>query len=215
MGSHRVRHDWSDLAAAAAADTLSGGSLLQCGRSGFSPWVGKISWRRKWQSTLVFLPGKSHGRRSLVGYSPWGRKESDASTDFTFVLCFLRLMRSQGWSPDLVGLVSLWEQEEISGICTRTEEKQWEDTLKMWSFPTKERYPRRNHPCPSNTLVSDFKEKNWLWEHKLKWIYFVYKTTARAVCGLPFQQPKDTNPVCQRGMRLLASDHLSLSMVSF
>ena len=37
--------------------------------------VGKISWRRKWQPTPVFLPGKSHGRRNLVGYSPWGRKE--------------------------------------------------------------------------------------------------------------------------------------------
>ena len=33
-------------------------------------------WRRKWQPTPVFLPGKSHGWKSLVGYSPWGRKES-------------------------------------------------------------------------------------------------------------------------------------------
>ena len=45
---------------------------LQCGRPGFDPWVGKIHWRRKWQSTPVLLPGKSHGQRSLVGYSPWG-----------------------------------------------------------------------------------------------------------------------------------------------
>ena len=37
----------------------------------------KISWRRKWQPTPVFLPGKSHGWRNLVGYSPWGRKELD------------------------------------------------------------------------------------------------------------------------------------------
>ena len=36
-----------------------------------------IFWRREWQSTPVFLPGKSHGQRSLVGYSPWGRKELD------------------------------------------------------------------------------------------------------------------------------------------
>ena len=34
-------------------------------------------WRRKWKPTPVFLPGKSHGQRSLVGYSPWGRNESD------------------------------------------------------------------------------------------------------------------------------------------
>ena len=44
---------------------------------GFDPWVGKIRWRRKWQPTPVFLPGESHGQRSLVGYSPWGWKESD------------------------------------------------------------------------------------------------------------------------------------------
>ena len=42
----------------------------------FDPCVGKISWRRKWQPTPVFLPGESHGHRSLVDYSPWGRKES-------------------------------------------------------------------------------------------------------------------------------------------
>ena len=43
-------------------------------RPRYDPWVGKISWRRKWQPTLVFLPGKFHGQRRLVGYSPWGHK---------------------------------------------------------------------------------------------------------------------------------------------
>ena len=38
---------------------------LQCGRPGIDPWVGKIPWRRKWQPTSLFLPGKSHGRRNL------------------------------------------------------------------------------------------------------------------------------------------------------
>ena len=37
---------------------------------GFNPWVGKIPWRRAWQPTPEFLPGESHGQRSLVGYSP-------------------------------------------------------------------------------------------------------------------------------------------------
>ena len=46
-------------------------------RWGFDPWVRKISWRRKWQPTPVSLPGKCHGQRSLVGYSPWGCKKSD------------------------------------------------------------------------------------------------------------------------------------------
>ena len=41
-------------------------------RHEFDPWVRKIPWRRKWQPTPVFLPGKSHGQRSLGGYSPWG-----------------------------------------------------------------------------------------------------------------------------------------------
>ena len=48
-------------------------------RCGFDPWVGKIPWRRAWQATPVFLPGESHGQSSLVGYSLWGRKESDTT----------------------------------------------------------------------------------------------------------------------------------------
>ena len=50
---------------------------LQCRRPGFDPWVRKILWRREWQPTPVFLPGKSHGQKSLVGYSPQGHKQLD------------------------------------------------------------------------------------------------------------------------------------------
>ena len=46
-------------------------------RGEFYPWVGKIPWRKAWQPTPVFLPGESHGQRSLVGYSPQGHKESN------------------------------------------------------------------------------------------------------------------------------------------
>ena len=62
---------------------------LQCRRPGFDPWVRKIPWRRKWQSTPVFLSGESHGGRSLVGYSPGGCKESDTTErlHFTITLC--------------------------------------------------------------------------------------------------------------------------------
>ena len=49
-------------------------STCPCRRCGFCPWIGKTPQRRKWKPTLVFLPGKSHGRRSLAGYSPWGCK---------------------------------------------------------------------------------------------------------------------------------------------
>ena len=64
---------------------------LQCGRPGFHPWVGKVhwrrkwrSWRRKWQPTPGLLPGKSQGQRSLVGYSPWGRRELDRTEPLHF-----------------------------------------------------------------------------------------------------------------------------------
>ena len=46
-------------------------------RFGFDSWVRKIPWRRKWQPTPGFLPGKPHEQRSLAGYSPWGHKEKD------------------------------------------------------------------------------------------------------------------------------------------
>ena len=65
---------------------LRGQSLcLQCRRPGSDPWVRKIPWRRKWQPTLVLLPGKFHGQRSLVGYNLWGRKELDMTEWFHFL----------------------------------------------------------------------------------------------------------------------------------
>ena len=48
-------------------------------RCRFSPWAWKIPWRRKWQPTPIFLPGESHGQRSLAGYSLWGLKELDTT----------------------------------------------------------------------------------------------------------------------------------------
>ena len=58
----------------------------------FNPWIEKISWIRKWQPTPVSLPGKSRGRRSLVGYSPRGRRESD-TTERLQSLITIRIMR--------------------------------------------------------------------------------------------------------------------------
>ena len=57
---------------------------LQCGRPSFSPWVGKIPWRREWLPVPVFLPGGFHGQRSLAGYCPWGRKESETNEPLSF-----------------------------------------------------------------------------------------------------------------------------------
>ena len=65
----------------------------------FDYCVGKIPWRRAWQPAPVLLPGESHGQRSLVGYSPWGRKESDTadrpSTAHSRALSIISLYISQ------------------------------------------------------------------------------------------------------------------------
>ena len=57
--------------------------------------TASVGWRRKWQPTPVLLPGNSHGRRSLVGSSPWGRKESDTTERFTFTFVHWR----RKWQP--------------------------------------------------------------------------------------------------------------------
>ena len=66
-------------------------------RCSFNPWVKKIPWRRKWQLIPVLLPEKSHGQRSLVGYSPKGPKESDVT----------ELLRSPPFSEVLLSAVLL------------------------------------------------------------------------------------------------------------
>ena len=147
MGLHRVGHDWSDLAAAAAGDIynqfyVSSGhcilgaltqntniklkGILKERNTVFSDLqilYNKVNeywyvlshplkaihhnhfcqyfisvclymhWRRKWQPTPVFLPGESHGRKSLVGCSPWGRTESDMTeaTWHLHVLCMTNI----------------------------------------------------------------------------------------------------------------------------
>ena len=54
-------------------------TVCQCRSRRFNPGVGQNPWRRKWQPTPVFLPGKCRGQRSLVAYSPWGLKEPDTT----------------------------------------------------------------------------------------------------------------------------------------
>ena len=54
-------------------------SACNVGDLGLIPRSQKIPWRRAQQPTPVFLPGESHGQRSLVGYGPWGHKELDTT----------------------------------------------------------------------------------------------------------------------------------------
>ena len=61
---------------------------LQCRRSRFNPWVGRIPWRSEWQPTLVFLPGECYAQRSLVDYRLQGRKELDRTEQLTHIQFF-------------------------------------------------------------------------------------------------------------------------------
>ena len=83
-------------------------SACRCKRYRFDPWVGKIPWRRKWQPTPVFLPGKSHGQRSLLGYSPMGLQRSQAwlsnltTTTYTSLFIYLfNILFLYGWLQDI------------------------------------------------------------------------------------------------------------------
>ena len=80
---------------------------LQCGRPRFNPWVGKIPWRRPWQPTPVFFLGELHGQRSLVGYSPRGRKEPESWVTDTFLLDCAQPVKGRG-SPVWKSLGSSW-----------------------------------------------------------------------------------------------------------
>ena len=70
----------------------------------FALHFSRLPWRRKWQPTPVFLPGRSHGQRSLVGYSPWGRKESDTTGRLHFLSFFHHLSLSR-----LLGITIFWK----------------------------------------------------------------------------------------------------------
>ena len=63
-------------------------SVCNAGDLGLIPELERFPWRRKWQPPPVLLPGKPHGQRSLVGYSPWGHKESDMTERFHFHFLF-------------------------------------------------------------------------------------------------------------------------------
>ena len=96
-------------------------SACQCRRCRFYPWLGKIPCRGKWQPAPVFLPGKSHGQRSLAGYSPWGHKESDMTEHaqgffclFVFyildrqIVYFQVISHSELFGSNVSGCWSLW-----------------------------------------------------------------------------------------------------------
>ena len=99
------------------------------GRLRFSPWVGKIPWRRKWLPTLVFLPGEFHEQKSLVGYSPRDHKEADW-TNFTSLV--REEKKTEGGEQSQIKITM---RDQCNGRCIsllwRQESRGWE-TLACW-----------------------------------------------------------------------------------
>jgi len=90
---------------------------LQCGRPRFNPWIWKISWRRKWQPTPVFLPGKSHGQKSLVGHN-WATSLTLISGPYSYVyLTTVFLENLESVSLSLHAMLC-WERKCHSGRMT-------------------------------------------------------------------------------------------------
>ena len=101
-------------------------STGQCRRPGFNPWVRKIPWRRKWQPTLVFLLGESHGQRSLEGYSPWVAESAQWRRGAGDTLAWL------AWEEDLT-LLQASESQQFGSLYLGQNEpgSSWENDLQL------------------------------------------------------------------------------------
>ena len=143
-------------------------STCQCKkrrRLGFVHRVRKIPWRRKWQPTPVFLPGTSHGQRSLAGYSPWGCKELDTTEQAhaSHPLSYIELAKKFFWffpedvteKPNRTFLVNLIQARAYinaqSACCARGRAETQAESLCGLSQPCGLILPERTKPwraCP-------------------------------------------------------------------
>ena len=107
-------------------------SACNVGRPGLDHWVGKIHWRRAWQPTPVFLPGESHGQRSLVGYSPWGRRVWDDWATNTHVCAhaYMTMCMHVYQHMHACLCVCVWK-EAVTKLCY------WQVLLSMQNLETK------------------------------------------------------------------------------
>ena len=105
-------------------------SVCKCRRHGFNLWVGKIPWRKKCQPTSVFLSGKSHGQRSLAGYSPWGHKKSQIGlSKLLFIANICAILKKKKKKAELLGRKS---SQRLTGI--ESEEFGWLQRKHMGIF---------------------------------------------------------------------------------
>ena len=98
---------------------------------GSDPWVGKTPWRRKWQPTPVLLPRESHGRRSLVGYSPQGRKEWDMTEWFHFTSSHLEAHKATILQQKLIFKKKVSKKFTVKGRAVESRDCQ----LVQWMQP--------------------------------------------------------------------------------
>ena len=136
---------------------------LQCRRHGFTPWVGRTPWWRKWQPTPLFLPGKSCGQRSLAACSPWSHKELDTTEQLT-THAFNQLLKTRAFSL-------LWIQ--IPPVLTLIRQLQvdcLENVLKYlqigenFFLPISSLYKRLNHAKNPKKVILTFSDKR-----KMRW----------------------------------------------
>ena len=124
-------------------------------------WVRPLGWeenpwRRKWQPTPVSLPGESHGRRSLIGYSPWGHKESDTTEwlftllyfTYRFTLLFSHSVVSDSLQPYRLQHTRLPYPTLSPGIFSNS------CLLSRWCHPTISSYVTRFSSCPQSFPAS-------------------------------------------------------------
>ena len=172
-------------------------------RHRFHPWIGKILSRRTWQPTPVFLPGESHGQRRLVGYSPWGCKESDMTEDLARThalyptnLCKTRnaALKTKSTYPLKQSHSPVQKQEELG--CSLSDTKGLNAHATTWFlicfFPTKKETKRitafslEYFPFPLGTF--NLREK-------------VYRNSCQAMSSIILWQPMVSGGIPREGAK--------------
>ena len=128
LGCFRISDAVNSTAGASGKETDC--RCRRCKRRRFSPWVGRMPWRRKRQPTLVFLPGKSHGQKSLAGYGPQGHKESEM-TEAT--------QHSEHWGACVFLNYSLWGKGTLLHYWWLEKEIAAHSSILAWKTPWTEK----------------------------------------------------------------------------
>ena len=134
-------------------------------------WVRSLGqedpWRKKWQPTPVFLPRKSHGWRSLVGYGPGGCKESDTTEQLHFLFtfnCYTRNFYNKNVLASAYIIFLSFLTDEV--LCQWQRRGRWKRTEIL-----RDSEIARRRPLPSEQEVMRMQNRQWSlgwWGHRLK-----------------------------------------------